>query len=73
MPPCPPTSSAPPGTSPNPAPPAAHPPASDATDTDSLASTGIPLLPMLLILGVALVAGGTAFLVAARRRRFRRQ
>ncbi|MBB1159222.1 hypothetical protein H4281_39290 [Amycolatopsis sp. DR6-1] len=73
LPPGPPASSAPPATSPNPAPPAAHPPAPGATDTDSLASTGIPLLPMLLILGGALLAGGTGFLVAARRRRFRRQ
>ena len=73
-PPSPPTSSAPPATSPNPAPPAAQPPAPGAaTGTDSLASTGIPLLPMLLILGGALVVGGTAFLVASRRKRFRQE
>ncbi|WP_409179855.1 SdrD B-like domain-containing protein [Amycolatopsis sp. VS8301801F10] len=71
-PPGPPSSSTPPASSPNP-PPAAHPPAAGSTDTDSLASTGIPLLPVLLILGGALVAGGTAFLAASRRRRFRRQ
>ncbi|MFD2469316.1 SdrD B-like domain-containing protein [Amycolatopsis silviterrae] len=73
LPPGPPTTSAPPPTSPNPIPPAAHPPAPGTTDTDSLASTGIPLLPMLLILGGALLAGGTAFLMASRRRRFTKQ
>ncbi|MFE0022605.1 SdrD B-like domain-containing protein [Amycolatopsis sp. NPDC059021] len=65
-PPTPPTSTTPPAPPENPAPPA---PQAQAP----LASTGIPLLPALLVLAAALIAGGTGFLLAGRKRRARRQ
>jgi len=68
--PVPPSSGTPvPPTSEAPAPPLAHPPAPDQGGPARLASTGLPLLPALLILGGALVLGGTAFVVLSRRRR----
>ncbi|GAA4550872.1 SdrD B-like domain-containing protein [Amycolatopsis samaneae] len=81
-PPAPPTSPGPsaPPVSPGPVqaqPPAQQPlaqaPAQAQPGRGSLASTGIPFLPMLLALGAALLAGGTGLLFAHRRRRVRRR